>query len=154
MKIEITGLTIPSRYDETLVIKHLAFHIRARLLREGYDTALVTIVSDGVENRPMDIVNEYLLREAHIKDGWKQNAQRMICKDGFNMSVQASNNHYCEPKNNDGPWGEVEVIYPSEKEDLLMEHAEDRSKPTDTIYAYVPIEVVIQVIEKHGGLTN
>ena len=33
-----------------------------------------------------------------------------------------------------------------------MPHVEDASKPTDTVYGYVPIEVIEQVITKHGGL--
>ena len=76
---------------------------------------------------------------------------RIICKDGFSLSVQASEFTYCSPRDNEGPWTRVEVGFPSQKDDLLMEYAEDASIPTGTVYGYVPIEVVAEVIERHGG---
>ena len=33
-----------------------------------------------------------------------------------------------------------------------MPYAEDRERPTDTVYGYVPVEIVERVIEKHGGI--
>ena len=33
-----------------------------------------------------------------------------------------------------------------------MEYVEDYDNPTYTVYAYVPVEVVQEVIEKHGGI--
>ena len=38
-----------------------------------------------------------------------------------------------------------------EKEELLMEYAEDHDRPTRTVYSFVPHEVVHEVIMKHGG---
>ena len=78
----------------------------------------------------------------------------VICKDNFRMSVQASRNHYCHPKENgfNISYTSVEIGFPSEKEDLLMDWAEDGDKPTETVYGYVPVSVVIDVIEKHGGI--
>jgi hypothetical protein len=46
----------------------------------------------------------------------------------------------------------VEVGFPSKREALLMPYAEDRRIPTATVYGYVPIETVAEVIEKHGGM--
>jgi len=76
---------------------------------------------------------------------------RIYCWDGFSMSVQAREYVYCRPRNDEGPWTAFEVGYPSEGEPLLMEYAEDADRPTDTVYGYVPIEVIERVIEKHGG---
>lgn len=76
----------------------------------------------------------------------------MVCADGFKMSVQASIYHYSNPRENDGPWTEFEVGFPSEKEDLMLEYAEDENTPAKTVYAYVPAEVIREVIIKHGGL--
>lgn len=78
------------------------------------------------------------------------------CKDGFEMSVQASKYHYCTPRMDllDGDYSSVEIGFPSEKEDLLIPHAEDEANPTDTVYGYVPIEIVNEVIKKHGGMIN
>lgn len=78
----------------------------------------------------------------------------VTCKDGFVMSVQASEYHYCNPKNASGPWTQVEVGFPSEKEDALMPYCEDVSRPTDTVYAYVPVHIVLAIAEKHGGCGN
>ena len=44
-----------------------------------------------------------------------------------------------------------EVGYPSQKEELLMPYIEDPTEPTKAVYPYVPVEVIEQVIEKHGG---
>tara|TARA_Y100000593_G_scaffold94784_1_gene195982 strand:+ start:1217 stop:1594 length:378 start_codon:yes stop_codon:yes gene_type:complete len=89
----------------------------------------------------------------------------IICKDGFTMSVQASNYHYCTPKINDAKgYLEVEIGYPSKREPLIDEYAEgfglwieDGDKDyefTNTVYPYVPAEVVIEVIMKHGGMVG
>ena len=48
----------------------------------------------------------------------------------------------------------VEIGFPSEKEELLMEYAEDQDRPTRTVYANVPHQVVHEVIMKHGGKTE
>ena len=68
------------------------------------------------------------------------------------MSVQASEGHYCRPRNNFGPYSMVEVGYPSEAVPELMEYAESPQTPTGTVYGYVPVEVVDVVIAAHGGI--
>lgn len=50
-----------------------------------------------------------------------------------------------------GEYVACEVGYPSQKEELLMPYIEDPTEPTKTVYPYVPVEVIEQVIEKHGG---
>jgi len=77
---------------------------------------------------------------------------RLTCQDGFSLSVQASQWHYCRPRNDDGPWTHVEDGYPSAHEPLLDAYAENPDDPTGTVYGYVPVEVVRQVIARHGGL--
>jgi len=80
---------------------------------------------------------------------------RITCVDGFSMSVQANRGSYCEPRNGGrGPWSLVEVGYPSTKEELLMPYADSPESPTETVYGYVPIAVVDEVIAKHGGITK
>ena len=69
------------------------------------------------------------------------------CKDGFEMSVQESPNHY-------SGYGSVEVGFPSVKESLLMPYAEQPKTPTKTVYGWVPVEVIDKVILKHGGIEN
>ena len=67
------------------------------------------------------------------------------------MSVQASSNHYCSPREDEGPWTHVEVGYPNRVEPLLWEWAEVKGAWTDTVYPRVPVEVVAAVVELHGG---
>ena len=78
-----------------------------------------------------------------------------VCADGFKMSVQANENAYCEPRLNDQKkYNLVEVGFPSEAEPLLMPWAESPDTPTDTVYGYVPVDIVTNVIVKHGGLSE
>ena len=83
---------------------------------------------------------------------WVKN-EIVVCADGFKMSVQASEYSYCEPRITGAErYYEVEVGFPSRTEPLLMEWAEDKSRPTETVYGYVPSERVALVIAKHGGM--
>ena len=76
------------------------------------------------------------------------------CEDGFSVSVQGNETGYCNPRNNVGPYTEVELGFPNIYEPLIMPWAEDRSAPTNTVYAYVPSEVVLELILKHGGMID
>ena len=85
----------------------------------------------------------------------------VTCKDGFTMSVQHSSLHYCIPRIDfaerqgytDGfEFAAYEVGYPSEKEDILIPFAENPDDPTNTVYPFVPQQIVEQVAEMHGGL--
>jgi len=97
-------------------------------------------------------INEYL-KGNRLKDTSAQMSQAIRCKDGFLMSVQVSYAHYCSPRENGAyPYSELEIGFPSELEELLMEYAEcSEQPPTKKVYAYVPLDVVMKVIEKHGG---
>lgn len=63
------------------------------------------------------------------------------------MSVQASRTHYCEPKQDN-------LKEYTHVESLLLMYAEDGEYPTETIYAFVPVEEVEEIIKKHGGLVK
>ena len=81
--------------------------------------------------------------------------EQIVCKDGFTMSVQANESAYCTPRNsNISKYTAVEVGYPSDIEDLLMEWAESPDKPTATIYGYVPATQITLVVAKHGGIVS
>jgi len=78
----------------------------------------------------------------------------MHCTDGSTFSIQASRVHYCSPKNNTGPYTHYEVGFPQDaKGDALQEPllAEYGDYP---VYRYVPKDVIVQILENHGGLTN
>lgn len=77
------------------------------------------------------------------------------CADGFYISVQASRTHYCSPREDEGPWHQVECGFPSEHPgDEMLEHAEDKERPTDTAYGYVPVGIVERLIDRHGGIKD
>ncbi len=81
--------------------------------------------------------------------------QQVVCADGFSMSVQAHDGAYCSPRiDNAESYDEVEVGFPSSVEPLLMEWCEDKEDPTGTVYGYVPTQVVVNVIAKHGGMVE
>ena len=78
------------------------------------------------------------------------------CQDGFQVSIQAGDGLYCEPRVNleDGNYDSVELGCPNQIEPLILEYAENPEHPTDTVYAQVPIQVVDELIAKHGGIVN
>jgi hypothetical protein len=84
----------------------------------------------------------------------KEKNAAVECADGFRMSVQAHEGAYCSPRDDTGPYTEVEVGFPSDREDLLMEYAETPSEPTNTVYCWVPRQIVLMVIAKHGGMVS
>ena len=81
--------------------------------------------------------------------------EKVVCADGFTMSVQAHAGAYCLPCMSGAPvYREVEVGFPCRREELLMEWADEAHRPTDTVYGYVPVQVVTNVIAKHGGMVS
>ena len=79
-------------------------------------------------------------------------AKGITCKDGFKVSVQASDFHYCRPRNLEGPYSAFELGFPSEKEERLMPYVENADDPTGTVYSNVPLFTVIDLINSHGGM--
>lgn len=78
---------------------------------------------------------------------------RLFCVDGTSLSVQASRNHSCSPRNDNGPYHKVEVGFPSvAPPDIWLDYAEEMTKPTGTVYAWIPIEFVLFFIAAHGGI--
>ena len=75
-------------------------------------------------------------------------------KDGFRISIQAGERHYCVPRNDTGPWVEVELGFPAWPDKLIEAFAEDPNNQSETIYGYVPISVVQALIIKHGGISE
>ncbi len=78
----------------------------------------------------------------------------IVCNDGFTMSVQGSSGHYCNPRNTSDYYISMEIGYPSAEEDLIWEYAENKQKLTETVYGWVPLDVIDAVIIKHGGINE
>lgn len=79
---------------------------------------------------------------------FKDNTPSITCLDGTTLSVQASDYHYCSPRNNHGPWHAVEVWMarnPNFKVEVTeFEYSDDGPS------GYVPIEQVALFIYNHG----
>lgn len=77
----------------------------------------------------------------------------LICKDGFSISVQASRFNCCEPREDgDVIYESVELGFPDMEDELIAKYAEDPDDLLHTFYDYVPVAIVNQLIEKHGGI--
>lgn len=71
---------------------------------------------------------------AFVKDGYKINQHH--------LSIQASEYHYCLPRENVKEYTHVEIGFPSFEfsEAFINKYADDPMEPCDTVYGYVPIE--------------
>ena len=84
----------------------------------------------------------------------------VVCNDGFTMSVQANDGAYCKPREDypDTPYTHVEIGSPSSKPVTLelLERAElfNTEDYTQTVYSYVPVEIVQKEIDAHQGLAE
>lgn len=102
----------------------------------------------------MKKVNVVWLQEYLMKDRVREyhRCPRIECADGFSMSVQASSGHYCSPRVDNATWSQVEVGFPTEKPCHFLSYAESPENPMDTVYGYVPVELVVDEINSHGGV--
>jgi len=79
----------------------------------------------------------------------------ITCADGFSMSVQANQGAYCSPRVDGAEaYTACEIGYPNMIEELLLEFAEDKESPTDTVYGWVPSQTIALVCAKHGGIVS
>ena len=89
-------------------------------------------------------------------DMMRKHLPRVYCADGFNVSVQANRYNYCAPRDDTGPWWSVELGFPSAPMPALArwidgDKVADADK-TDTVWGYVPLGRVAEVLASHGGL--
>jgi hypothetical protein len=103
---------------------------------------------------PSQIVEEINRRFAARED-WALDTPDQLpplkAADGFNVSVQASECHYCTPRKNAGPYSNVECGYPSELP-TAWEAWADEPDTTITLFAYIPIIEVAREFARRGGL--
>ena len=84
----------------------------------------------------------------------KDRTPRIVCMDGTSLSVQAGENNYCNPRHNRGPYTQVEVGFPNRRIEELMPYMDGDADtdPTNTVYGYVPIEIVEQIVKDCCGI--
>lgn len=78
-----------------------------------------------------------------------------LCVDGFWVSVAASYSAYCSPRNDEGPYYFVELGFPNERLepwDKFEEYCKDIENPMNTVYGYVPVGLVWELFQRHGGI--
>ena len=89
----------------------------------------------------------------HVEPAWISNEidcivrNHIICKDGFEVSVQASKHHYCYPRETKKYHDYFELLCDiSNDKDLLKPYYDG------TICAYVPKAIVEILILRHGSI--
>lgn len=85
------------------------------------------------------------------KHGYSELKPKIICNDGFEISVQAGIGLYSSPRKYAKEYTSFELGFPSNEENLIKKYAESDDY-NNTVYPYTPAEIVQQVIEKHGGI--
>lgn len=85
---------------------------------------------------------------------YKTRTPTIYCNDGTHLSVQTGEFNYCDPKTNTGPWTEVEVGFPSREFESLKLYEESNYSDNSGIYGYVPIEVIVDIINECGGICH
>ena len=95
-----------------------------------------------------------------------QPPNKIRCADGFTLSVIAGEGAYSSPRPDrygglgdapgdyPGPYHAVEVGFPSSRPepwDRWVEYAETPQDPTQTVYGYVPVPLVRDLVASHGG---
>ena len=75
---------------------------------------------------------------------------RVECSDGFSVSIQASAFHYCEPRDNFGPYTHLELGFPCSEDVFDLSEYEDSEG--SGVFAYVPVEKVDELLKSHGGI--
>lgn len=83
---------------------------------------------------------------------YRRNTRAVICRDGTTLSCQASETHYCYPREDNGPWSKIEVGYPSQvPNEEMLQYCENQRDPTKSIYGYLPVKICCDFIDSHGG---
>ena len=91
---------------------------------------------------------------------------KIVCADGFTMSVQARKGAYCTPRCDYPafPHTHVECGFPSSTpmtaelrgyaEALCGCYENEECDFTETVYGYVPVETVMAELKEHGGIVE
>jgi len=111
------------------------------------DTAALT--SDSVPDAPPQNKHDVSSWVTTNRGQTGRTRKLMQCSDGFAMSVQASEDHYCLPQIDKGPWTHFEVGYPNRPEPMLEAW---RDEPESEVFRNVPAEIITSIVTNHGGL--
>ncbi len=77
---------------------------------------------------------------------------RVVCQDGFDVSIKCDRFRYCSPRETLNGFDLYESLEINTSEHVEELHSyQDGSNP---YYAYVPIDTVEALLEKHGGIVS
>lgn len=99
--------------------------------------------------------NYHLSSLLKLETPYIQIRPRIICSDGFSVSIQASTYHYCIPRNNIGPYTHFELGFPSEIVDDWIPYCEGHSEsedPREKVYPRIPIHLIVNELKLHGNV--
>lgn len=90
-------------------------------------------------------INDYL------RDNPGRVRKAIRTKRGRLLSVQASDGHYCSPRANTGPYCSVEVMVCEGPHPRAFIRSNGGQRNADGVYAFVPVSVVEDVINRVDG---
>ena len=76
----------------------------------------------------------------------------LVCEDGTNLSVQASQVHHSHPRSDFGPYDCAEVATSIRASEWESFNAEPDVSEAPFVYRRVPLEMIAAFINRHGGL--
>lgn len=94
--------------------------------------------------RKYQISTEYLFKNSYVFHMFP----RIICNDGFQFLAQTHRNYSYLAY-----WESMELYGPYKEEQLLNDYLSS-DRPLKDIYTGVPMQVIVDVINKHGGMKN
>jgi hypothetical protein len=97
------------------------------------------------------VTNTYLI--VSPKD--RGDRRRFVCGNGLSFLLRAGKYLFSKPQSETGPWESVEVAYTSRPVPELFpyEQTPRQRNSRESVYQYVPVEVVDDIIEKNGGIS-
>jgi hypothetical protein len=78
-------------------------------------------------------------------------ADRIECRDGFSVSVQAHPGAYCRPRDGMYPWDAFECGYPSAPVPEWSVRKEGGGDDKKSVFGYIDARDIMNVIRSHGG---
>ena len=149
---EVNGLTLNQLYCPNcgIVMRSPVTDENGAWLKEHWKKTVMRYIPD----KPKMTVNDFLRKFRKVEHGMNVTRPRVRCADGFTVSVQAGYGIRSIPGCDADSYIDVELGYPAGKEDDWIIYAENRSMPTDTVYNFVPVELVDKVLDAHGGIAG
>ena len=103
-----------------------------------------------------DAINSMFVKRK-TTEGVVPRVKPVHCVNGLSLSIQASRLHYCYPRNNEGPYEEFEVGFPSQKPPESWRErciGDFENKACESVYANVSLSQIVEFIELHGGIKS